>query len=237
MDILRVKINGVWTDIPAMQGKDYVLTETDKQEIGHMYDDLVDDAEAAAEAAGAAQTAAEAAATSASSSASAAAVSASNASTSAANAAASEASAQEAAEVVEQVMGDVAQETTAQEMLTNTQEITTLLRQLAAVQGRIGYYDELPEEGEEGYTYITPEGTYHYENGEYVQLAGGGSGSLNGFSLSLDASNRVVLGYVNPEDETDTAEAIMPTDSAGAEIVEQLKAINASLYSMIPTEG
>jgi len=129
-------------------------------------------------------------------------------------------------EVVETAEG-IAQQTTAEDIAAMVRAISGNLEELVEINRSIRYYDALPEEGTEGYTYITPDGVYHYAKGEYIQVSG--SGDLNGFSLSLDAGGRVLLSYVNPEDETDTAEAVMPTDTTGQEILSILRDITASM--------
>ena len=286
-------VNGIWqvwdvqtggwvsTGVKAI-GEDYVLTEADKQEIGHMYDDLLTQtraAKAAAETAkGLAETAQTAAETAQAASETAQGAT-ENAQTGAETAQANAETAAEAAadyrdiaeghaqdagdnalvsegfakgtqngqavsigspyyennakyykEATEEIAEGIAQEETAELILNAAQGTLAALQQLVSLQAMIRYYDELPDEGTEGYTYITPDGTYHYVNGEYVQLSG--SGDLNGFSLRLDERGRVVLDYVNPEDDTDTGTATLPGEDTGLEIVEQLRQINASLYRL-----
>ena len=129
-------------------------------------------------------------------------------------------------EVVETAEG-IAQQTTAEDIAAMVRAISGNLEELVEINRSIRYYDTLPEEGTEGYTYITPDGVYHYATGEYIQVSG--SGDLNGFSLSLDVGGRVLLSYVNPEDETDTAEAVMPTDTTGQEILSALRSTTEAL--------
>lgn len=227
-------------------------------------DDAADSARAASESENTASTAAQTATTqagnattasqtatqkaaSASQSATAAAASEANAKTSETNAATSETnaatsaddaadSALEAKGYRDELVGElngVAQEDTAQTLLTETRGIATGLQTLIEVQRSIRWYDELPAVGTDGYVYITSDGIYYYDNGEYTQVSGGGD--LNGFSLSKDASDRVVLTYTNPDDETDTDSAVMATATTGDAIADELKTINASLKTMIPT--
>lgn len=58
---------------------------------------------------------------------------------------------------------------------------------------------------------------------------GGSAGDLNGFSLSMGAGGEVVLSYVNPEDEEDTASAVMPTGTTQEEILSVMQDITGSL--------
>jgi len=58
---------------------------------------------------------------------------------------------------------------------------------------------------------------------------GMGGGSLNGFSLSMGENGEVILSYTNPEDDTDTDSATMPTASTGAEVIAELQSINSAL--------
>lgn len=131
----------------------------------------------------------------------------------------------------------IAQQATAAQILETARQELAALQALIEVNRSVRWYDELPEEGVEGYVYITPDGVFHYHAGEYTQVSGGGD--LNGFSLSLDGEDRVVLAYVNPEDETDIDEAVFPTGTTGAAILDELQNINAALRMMIPgaTEG
>ena len=58
---------------------------------------------------------------------------------------------------------------------------------------------------------------------------GGSAGDLNGFSLSMGAGGEVILSYVNPEDEEDTASAVMPTGTTQEEILSVMQDITGSL--------
>ena len=58
---------------------------------------------------------------------------------------------------------------------------------------------------------------------------GGSAGDLNGFSLSMGAGGEVILSYVNPEDEEDTASAVMPTGTTQEEILSVMQNITGSL--------
>ena len=256
------------TGAQGPKGDTYELTESDRQEIGHMYDDLLTQTEAAKDDAVIAKNNAVSAKEAAQTAQTAAETAQENAETAAGNAAdyrdIAEGHAQDAddyslasegyakgtqgghdvssgspyyednakyyKEATEEMVEGIAQENTAEQVLSAAQGTLAALQQLVNLQAMVRYYDELPDEGTEGYTYITPDGTYHYHNGEYIQLSG--SGDLNGFSLRLDEGGRVVLDYVNPEDDTDTGTATLPSDGVGLEIVTQLREINASLYRL-----
>lgn len=58
---------------------------------------------------------------------------------------------------------------------------------------------------------------------------GGSAGDLNGFSLARGAGNEVILSYVNPEDETDTGSAVLPTGTTQSEMLAVMREITNSL--------
>ena len=126
----------------------------------------------------------------------------------------------------------IAQEPTAQSILLQAMAILASIQELTTVErSSAHFYEELPEEGTLGYVYITPDGVFYYDGEEYQECAGSG-GSLNGFSFALNAQSRVVLTYTNPEDDTDTDSAVLPSDSTGQQIVNTLAAINADLETI-----
>ena len=137
--------------------------------------------------------------------------------------------AQEAAEQtkeeVDSIVEGIAQEQTALQILGVSAEVAAKVQEIVNLLRSVRYYDELPEEGTAGYVYITPDGIFYYNGTEYISCAGG-SGSLNGFSFALDELRRVVLSYINPEDETDTDSAVLPANSTGVEIAGVLADIN-----------
>lgn len=126
----------------------------------------------------------------------------------------------------------VAQEATAQDMLDVLQEVNTNVKEIVGKQMPT-WVDTLPTEGEEGKTYITYDGVYHYENGEYTQVSGG---DLNGFTFNLGLANEVILGYINPDDETDVREATFPTESTAEDIIDDMDSIIESLKKMAESE-
>lgn len=124
---------------------------------------------------------------------------------------------------IQNSINGVAQQTTAQ-------QIVTLLMTIAADVSslkQVVYVDELPEIGGDGVTYITPEGIFHYEDGEYKPISG--SGDLNGFSLNLGDDNLVVLSYKDPDDETVTGAANLASNLTAQGILAQLRSIVNSL--------
>jgi len=64
---------------------------------------------------------------------------------------------------------------------------------------------------------------------QQIAEEGGSAGDLNGFSLSMGAGGEVILSYVNPEDEEDTASAVMPTGTTQEEILSVMQDITGSL--------
>lgn len=64
---------------------------------------------------------------------------------------------------------------------------------------------------------------------QIVEEGTGGGGDLNGYSLNRGAGNEVILSYTNPEDETETAEAILPTGTTQDEILAEMHTITESL--------
>lgn len=134
-------------------------------------------------------------------------------------------------------MDGIAQQTTASSILSEVHSISGNVEELVQINRSVRYYNELPQVGTDGYVYITTDGIYYYDGtlGEYISCAGN-SGDLNGFSFALDSENRVVMNYANPEDETDTATAVLATATTGNEIIGQIRQINASILLMI-TEG
>ena len=135
-------------------------------------------------------------------------------------------SAQDAAEECEILTDAVAKEVTAQSILTEAQEISAALEGMNVIK----FYPELPETGTNGFVYITPDGIYYYDGttDEFISCAGSG-GSLNGFSFALDSDRRISVTYVNPEDETDTDSATIPSADTTAAMVVELQGINAAL--------
>ena len=134
----------------------------------------------------------------------------------------------DAKDAVEQIADGIAQEQTAQDILSVSTDIVAKINQIISLLRSVRYYDELPETGTQGYVYITPDGVFYFNGTEYVSCAGS-SGDLNGFSFTLDNLSRVVLSYTNPEDESDTDSAVLPTNATGQAIVEALSGINESL--------
>lgn len=59
-----------------------------------------------------------------------------------------------------------------------------------------------------------------------------GGGDLNGFSFAIGESGELVISYVNPEDETDTAIAAFATKTQAQEIAQTLSSTNGLLRSM-----
>jgi len=140
----------------------------------------------------------------------------------------------EAKEDIEDSIEGVAQEDTAQSALAKITQITQFLQTIVNRHEEVRYYDTLPAQGTEGYTYITPAGTYHFHDGEYTQLSG--SGDLNGFSLNLGNGNVVMLSYTDPDDETITDTITMGTDTTLNTIYLALKQTADSLKAMIGVE-
>ena len=135
---------------------------------------------------------------------------------------------------VEDSVEGVAQEATAQSALDKLTSIIGHLQTIVARHDEVRYYDELPAQGTEGWTYITPDGTFHFHDGEYVQLSG--SGDLNGFSLNLGVGNEVILSYVDPDDETITDTITMPTLQTINSIISSLGDIVTSLAKIAGQE-
>lgn len=146
------------------------------------------------------------------------------------NAAGSAADAQEAAEECEAMTEAVAKDATAQEILEETKGITDGLDELLDIQRSVRFYPELPETGTDGYVYITPDGVFYYDGteDEFISCAGG-SGSLNGFSFELDEDRKIIVSYVNPEDETDTDSATVPSADTVDEIIAEMQGITSAL--------
>ena len=139
-----------------------------------------------------------------------------------------------AKEDIEDSIEGVAQEDTAQSALSKINEITGFLQTIVQRHEEVRYYDVLPAQGTEGYTYITPDGIYHFHNGEYVQLSG--SGDLNGFSLNLGGNNEVLLSYTDPDDETITDTITMPTIDTINRVISALGDIVISLAKIAGQE-
>ena len=124
---------------------------------------------------------------------------------------------------------DIAQEDTAQDIKDEIIGIGEDVEEILNIQRSIRYYSELPAQGTDGYVYITPDGIFYYDGteDEYQQISG--NDSLNGFSFAKNNSNQVVMTYTNPEDETDTAEAVMPTNTTLQAVLTEMQGITADL--------
>lgn len=72
---------------------------------------------------------------------------------------------------------------------------------------------------------------------EQIAASGGPAGDLNGFSFALGEGGELIISYTNPEDESDVGSAVFATDSLGAQIADELAAINGHLRTMAGTEG
>lgn len=134
--------------------------------------------------------------------------------------------AKDAAEECEVLTDAVAKEETAQSILAEMQEISAALEDMNVIK----YYPELPETGTNGFVYITPDGIYYYDGttDEFISCAGG-SGSLNGFSFELDEDRKIIVSYFNPEDETDTDSATVPSADTVGEIITEMQGITSAL--------
>ena len=87
----------------------------------------------------------------------------------------------------------------------------------------INYCAELPPSGVEGYTYITPLGVFHYENGEFVPVA------TNGFKMTRGSSNEVIMSFTDPSTEESATSVTMAKNSTMASIVTQFSNIANNL--------
>lgn len=65
---------------------------------------------------------------------------------------------------------------------------------------------------------------------QLVENGMGGSGSLNGFSFSRGENDELIISYVNPDDETDTATSTFATKTLANLIAQELASINESLH-------
>ena len=63
-----------------------------------------------------------------------------------------------------------------------------------------------------------------------------GSGSLNGFSFSRGENDELIISYVNPDDETDTATSTFATNTLANLIAQELASINESLHTIAGME-
>lgn len=138
-------------------------------------------------------------------------------------------SAKDWAEATQDIAEDIAQEDTAQDIKDEILGIGGDVEEILNIQRSIRYYSELPAQGTDGYVYITPDGIFYYDGteDEYRQISG--NDSLNGFSFAKNNSNQVVMTYTNPEDETDTAEAVMPTNTTLQAVLTEMQGITADL--------
>ena len=166
------------------------------------------DADTAKKAAEAAQTAAEGSATAANASATNAAGSATAAAGSAASASASErnAAASESAAANSEAAAQASEEAVEGMVQTIAKE-PTAQQILAVMQQELTLLNQLVENGM------------------------GGSGSLNGFSFSRGENDELIISYVNPDDETDTATSTFATKTLANLIAQELASINESLHT------
>ena len=171
------------------------------------------DADTAKKAAEAAQTAAEGSATAANASATNAAGSATAAAGSAASASASErnAAASESAAANSEAAAQASEEAVEGMVQTIAKE-PTAQQILAVMQQELTLLNQLVENGM------------------------GGSGSLNGFSFSRGENDELIISYVNPDDETDTATSTFATKTLANLIAQELASINESLHTIAGME-
>ena len=71
---------------------------------------------------------------------------------------------------------------------------------------------------------------------QLVENGMGGSGSLNGFSFSRGENGELIISYVNPDDETDTATSTFATKTLADLIAQELASINVSLHTIAGME-
>ena len=71
---------------------------------------------------------------------------------------------------------------------------------------------------------------------QLVENGMGGSGSLNGFSFSRGENGELIISYVNPYDETDTATSTFATKTLADLIAQELASINVSLHTIAGME-
>ena len=71
---------------------------------------------------------------------------------------------------------------------------------------------------------------------QLVENGMGGSGSLNGFSFSRGENDELIISYVNPDDETDTATSTFATKTLANLIAQELASINESLHTITGME-
>lgn len=71
---------------------------------------------------------------------------------------------------------------------------------------------------------------------QLVENGLGGSGSLNGFSFSRGENDELIISYVNPDDETDTATSTFATKTLANLIAQELASINESLHTIAGME-
>ena len=71
---------------------------------------------------------------------------------------------------------------------------------------------------------------------QLVENGMGGSGSLNGFSFSRGENDELIISYVNPDDETDTATSTFATKTLANLIAQELASINESLHTIAGME-
>ena len=71
---------------------------------------------------------------------------------------------------------------------------------------------------------------------QLVENGMGGSGSLNGFSFSRGENDELIINYVNPDDETDTATSTFATKTLANLIAQELASINESLHTIAGME-
>lgn len=71
---------------------------------------------------------------------------------------------------------------------------------------------------------------------QLVENGMGNKGSLNGFSFSRGENDELIISYVNPDDETDTATSTFATKTLANLIAQELASINESLHTIAGME-
>lgn len=71
---------------------------------------------------------------------------------------------------------------------------------------------------------------------QLVESGMGNKGSLNGFSFSRGDDGELIISYVNPDDETDTATSTFATKTLANLIAQELASINESLHTIAGME-
>ena len=161
--------------------------------------------------------------------------------------------AEAAAESAEDLIGDLATETTLSAMEDETESIVSLLQQIASGNGimhlkAIGEkqsgedvedaLDRLDGNPSNADVVIVDEVAYIYDSTNAAWLTlGGGAGSLNGFSFSLGTEDELKITYTDPEDETDTVTITAPTDTTASAIAAAFADLADTWKGAIITNG